>query len=143
MWKPRLRLNSGSRSCSQEAEEPGLSPGPLTFKPLLQPPTALRSCRTSHAPASAAESRTRPSPPCPPHTHDSQTPAPPHPQLTALHNNQSWQLDLPLWKGCGALPLASWERALTNPDRQVNPLKTLVRHTGREVTLTAALKEAR
>lgn len=67
----------------------------------------------------------------------------PTPQLTALHNNQSWQLDLRLWKGCGALPLASWERALTNPDRQVNPLKTLVRHTGREVTLTAALKEAR
>lgn len=51
---------------------------------------------------------------CHPHTHPTPTipscPSPLYPQLTTLQKNQIWQLDLPLWKGCGlwSFPLGPW-----------------------------------
>lgn len=94
--------------------------------------------------SSAAKNRTMPSP----HTHP--TPRIPrchHPQLpTAEKKNQSWQLDLPLWKGGGPL---LWDLISSQLEKNVYHTQTgrssqwpqVAGQTMKEVTFTVCSAE--
>ena len=80
----------------------GVESRSLTWKPSLLPSHSLEvpqditcSCFSSWKWNKTATLTPTPQPQFP------AVPPPPYPQLTTLQKNQIWQLNLPLWKGCG------------------------------------------